>query len=259
MFLTLFSTPIQAESYLQFGGLQKGFHYKEYSVTGTLIDREDGNIPGISAELARDWGAFSGIFNAGLADGRVTYDGRTQGGIPLITRTKEQILDLSAIISWSSGVQANNNPRLLAGLGHRKWVRDIQATATTDRLYERYQWSYWLVGLNFRTWKNNKWEIGFDGRFLRPIKPSIYVEYPGYDSVTIALGAENSLRVSVPITYQLSAKELILIEGYYQTWNLSRSSSKLLYSGGMPTSGSIAEPDSITEIYGVQLSLRFKY
>ena len=258
IWLVFLTASVQADSYLQLGGSQESFHYKEFSNSGILLDREDGNIPGVSAEIARDQEAYSGILNIGFAGSRVAYDGRTQGGRPLVTRTKEQMLDASAILSWP-GKDNAWNPRLLTGVGFRKWARDIQATSASNRLYERYQWFYWIVGFNFNMWQYKQWSVGFDWRLLRPINPSIYVEYPGYDSEMLALGAEDSIRVSVPISYQLNSKELILIESYYQTWNLAPSSSKRLYSGGSPTSLSISEPESKTEVYGIQLSLRFKY
>lgn len=257
--LVFFSASIHADDYIQVDELFfQNFHYKEYNDFGVLLDREDGNIPGVGVAVAKDWGDHSSILNASFSRETVKYDGRTAGGSLLTTDTKEQIVDVTALILWA-GTQSENHPNLITGIGYRKWDRDIQATASTNRLREIYKWPYWIVGVNFAVWQHSHWKIGFDWRLTRTIKPSIYVKLPGFDNVNLDLGTENSFRVSVPISYQINPNHLMLFEAYYQTWNVGNSRTQRLYTNGSPTAYSVSEPESFTEVYGVSLSVRFNY
>jgi len=72
------------------------FHYEE-SVNGGVLDRENGLLPGLDAELGYARGAWFARGALRYHDDTADYDGQTQDGTLVASRTDEGILDVSLL------------------------------------------------------------------------------------------------------------------------------------------------------------------
>lgn len=236
------------------------FRYKEYDDAGKLLDREDGFIPGVVLGLSEsdgDWdykGTF--LYHAG----NVRYDGQTNSGIPITTRTDEKIIDATFHAErWYRDSNDQKRYAWYGGLGYRHWFRDIRSTSTSgglpvSGLTETYQWWYVLVGGKRILSDAGKSQWQADLRVTRTIQPTIHIELPGFDNTTQDLGERFGVRLSLPWRYELEKASVFFIEPYKEAWSLGRSPTTPLSSNGVPV-GTIYEPRSEGRNYGIILGL----
>jgi hypothetical protein len=255
-FLPIFSYAESVDNYLQFGISTQNFGYKEYDDQGVLLDREDGPLPGVVVELGKNRQFVSGALRFEIFDGLVDYDGQTQSGIPIVTKTDERITTIEALLRIKVKRLAKNEATIFTGLGHREWRRNIRATNITSSLFEAYRWTYFTVGGAATFWRHGKWSGGIDVRWLRPIRPTMSLDIPGYDEATLALGSRNSGRINLPFQFIAEVDRQWTITPYWELWRLGRSADKYLTVGGVPTGLVAHEPRSETNLVGVTVSLR---
>lgn len=67
--------------------------------TGPL-NQETGWLPGLSLEINKALGSFRLGLDAGVYSGSVDYDGQTQGGADLQTRTEQDIYRVAGYVHW---------------------------------------------------------------------------------------------------------------------------------------------------------------
>lgn len=248
----------QPETFAQVGPSLLSFHYKETAARNAVLDREDGLLPGIEISSGIRTDLFAALIAASFHGGTITYDGKTQTGSPLTTDTRESIADVAISITRAIG-PSDYSPQLVAGFGYREWRRDIQSTNSTVGLFEVYRWTYWMLGVEADVLRNDSWNAGIDWRLMRPVHPTIEVEVPGFDPLTLELGSGYSMAIGLPIEYRLGAGRSIVVRPYWQSWYLERSDFKRLYAGGSPTGFSAQEPDSETMVFGVSTLLNFSF
>jgi hypothetical protein len=234
----------------------QNFHYKETDAQGAVLDREDGLLAGVEGSIGIHDDGYTLLLSGSLHRGTITYNGQTQGGTPLTTDTEERIADVSALIKFHTG-RSKDSLRVIEGLGYREWRRDIQSTGPVLGLYEIYRWRYLMLGVEADVFHNGPWKASFDVRLTRPVHPTIEIEAPGFDPLTLKLGARYGVIFRFPVEYRFASRQAIVITPYWQTWFLERSNSKRLYSNGNPTGLIATEPDSETIILGITASLRF--
>jgi hypothetical protein len=244
------------EIYLRLGASVQDFGYKEFNDQNVLIDREDGLMPGLLVEIGNKWQDVAGIFRFELFDGLVDYDGQTNSGIPLKTRTDERVTNIEVLLRYAVKSFAKNNVNLSVGLGDHKWRRDILATNITSGLLEIYHWKYFTVGGAADFWQRGKWSAGIDIRLLRPIQPTMSLDLNGYDAATLNLESRNSVRLNFPLHFVDGTRRQWTFTPYWESWRLGRSADLRLTSGGVPTSTIAHEPRSETNNVGVTISLR---
>ena len=235
------------------------FGYKEFSDQNTLLDREDGWIPGISGSYSRQTGKYSLDINLSYLKGNVVYDGQTQGGLPHKTHTNEQIIDTSISLGILDPVKLANPTVLYFGLGFREWQRDILPTSTVLGLFETYSWHYGFIGGKIELLRKEKLSLWLDGRFTRPINPTMNICLSNFDCENLNLGVSTSGRVSVPVHYQLHTNNKLIIEPYFESWNFGRSPDKALTINGTPTGSVIHEPRSETRNIGITVNISSQF
>lgn len=233
-------------AYLQVGAGAQDFSYKEFDDSDVLLDREDGYLPGVMLEFGEYWQAGSGAFRVEMFGGNVDYDGQTQTGIPLKTKTYERIRTVEALFRFDIKSFSKNKAQLIVGLGHREWRRDILATNITRNLFEVYRWKYLILGGAGTLWQNGKWSGGINVHWLRPINPTMSVNISGFDNVTLDLGSRNGVRIDFPFQFLTATHRQWAFAPYWETWRLGRSDKRL----------TISEPRSETNIVGMTISLR---
>jgi hypothetical protein len=209
-------------------------------------------------EFGQQWATTAAVLHFELIDGVVDYDGQTQGGTPLKTRTDERIVMLSALLRYPLHSALRWKPTIIAGLGYREWRRYVRATSLTTSLYEIYRWPYWTLGLESNLWRHDSSSLGLEAYWLRPWRPTMVVTPLGYDRISLDLGARNSARIGLPISWHSASGQRWTVTPYWQSWRLARSAEKTLTIGGVATAGVAWEPRSVTNMFGISLTLQLK-
>lgn len=145
--LMLFSMPASAETSLEFGGVAGHFHYEESSSSGDRLNRESGVLPGL-------YGAF--VYRLPLGEwfkvsatrysGDVRYEGQSQSGVPLRSRSDAALWFADATAGWRGVTHSHLIFVPMVRLGYREWQRDILPTDFTRKLSENYRWFELGVG-----------------------------------------------------------------------------------------------------------------
>jgi hypothetical protein len=106
------------------------FGYKEFDDNDVILNREDGYLPGFTLSVDAPISRWSLTTELSLYAKDVLYDGQTQSGIPLQSRTDETIFDVSLMLSKELAGKSLSPEQLYYGLGYRHWRRDIRDTRT---------------------------------------------------------------------------------------------------------------------------------
>ncbi len=230
------------------------FDFEEFADSGTRIVREHGALPGVVGRLGGQRGRFRMEGRAAYHAGGVTYDGQTQGGRPLTSRTDERILDL--------GVRAGYRPlgapfELMpyVAIGYLLWERDIRGTGNVRGLQERYGWSSLAAGADATLYRKGRVSVGLDARVLRTQGPESRVTFgQPYDAVTLALGNEWGGRLGIPVRMPLKNGLSLSIAPWAEAWSLGRSPNQTLTSGGVPV-GTVFQPRSESWSLGIDITI----
>jgi hypothetical protein len=123
---------------------------REYGANGDTLVRERGTSPRLAATalqpLGETWSARAMI--AGWA-GRAAYDGRTQGGLPVASRTDTQSTTVEGALHWRPPAVARLGVE--AGLQVERFRRRLNGVDGFGGLDERLTQPRWLLGVDWRT------------------------------------------------------------------------------------------------------------
>lgn len=238
------------------------FNYKEFDDNGSLLDREDGTLPGLIFGLERPRGRWvlGGRFS--YYAGSVDYDGQTNTGTPITTRTDEKISEIEGRAEY--WLRPEDRWAVYGGLGYRYWARDIRPTRTAggqpvSGLFEVYDW--WLVffGTKVELYNKNASRWSLDLRVLRILAPELRVDATSqFDQARLDLGERYGMRLSLPWQYKLDKATHLTIEPYAEGWELGRSPTVPLTRNGVVI-GTIFEPRSETRNYGINLGFSRRF
>lgn len=240
------------------GGLMK-FNYAEYTDNNVLLDGETGLIPGIVLKRKQKY-QHSYIELVGqLHANTIKYDGQTQAGTPLQTKSDAIILDTFFRSGLYVDAARNHSPYI--GLGFRYWLRNIRPGYDIDGnsvagLLEEYYWNYLLVGYEANFAVTDTVEMGFDIRSTLMLNAKMDVDFLGYknyDNTQVNLGNESGIRFAFPIKIKMRRHSLIMAP-YYEIIDIGRSNNVRVTSGGVPTETVIYEPRSETRNIGINVT-----
>ncbi len=254
----------QEGSEIEIGAAVLNFGYKEFSENGKLLDREDANIPGTMLRFSHPRKPFLFAGEVSYYGGDVVYDGQTNTGIPITTRTGERIVDTAVRAEYWEATPAGFNYALYAGAGYRRWERDIRPTHTAagvpvSGLFETYQWWFGLLGAKFTLFESPQARWLWDARVVRPVNPSITVDSPGqYDSVRLGLGERWGWRLALPWRYGMSQAAGLTVEPFVESFEIGRSATVTAIKNGTPV-GTVTEPRSETRNYGLAISVSSRF
>jgi len=254
----------QEGSEIEIGAAVLNFGYKEFSESGKLLDREDGNIPGAMLRFSHPRKPFLFAGEVSYYGGDVVYDGQTNTGIPITTRTGERIVDTAVRAEYWEATPAGFNYALYAGAGYRRWERDIRPTHTAagvpvSGLFETYQWWFGLLGAKFTLFESPQARWLWDARVVRPVNPSITVDSPGqYDRVRLGLGERWGWRLALPWRYSMSQAAGLTVEPFVESFEIGRSATVTAIKNGTPV-GTVTEPRSETRNYGLAISVSSRF
>lgn len=249
-FVLLFSSMESAAETMQpgnftseFGVSMMRFDYAEYKDDGaTTLNKEMGIIPGISFRLAQRHHAWEWEGTASYHYGRVDYTGETNSGAPHNTRTDEEVVDVALRMGrWFEG----SNPVMpYAGLGYRRWDRDILSTGSVGGLFETYRWKYVWLGVKFIAYQQGASNLMLDIGWIKPIDPVMEVK-GAYNNPRLNPESRNGLRLVLTSRSELRENTALIVEPYFEYWQLGKS----------PAVATVYEPASKTRNFGVNLRL----
>ena len=217
------------------------FNYTEFSDAGATLDKELGGLPGLSLKAVRRTSLWEWEGNASYDLGSVDYTGQDSAGAPYNTITDEEVGDFSLKLGRWLDDGSTFQPYI--GLGHHLWNRNIRS-ASLAGLFESYNWQYVLLGAKIITYRQSTSDLKLDISLIRPVNPSMYVA--AYDA-TLHLESRNGLRLMLTAHSKLTENTTIILEPYYEYWQLGRSPSII---AGKYT---VYEPASKTKNVGVNL------
>lgn len=248
-------------SELSIAGSLLNFGYQEFNDTGKLLDREDGYIPGVVLGLSHtiDRWLFAGDFAYHAGD--VAYTGQTNNtGVPISTRTRQNISDISLRTEYWSQHDKGLSYAFYLGAGYHQWNRDIQPTTTASGapvsgLFETYEWWSGFLGIKGELYESGSTRWLLDTRLMQIINPSIKVYFNGqYDNARLALGERWGIRVSLPWHYTMETSSSLSIEPFAESYELGRSATTPLTKNGT-AAGNVWEPLSQTINYGLTVGI----
>jgi len=230
------------------------FDFREYA-SGDRLVREHGALYGLAGGVRSSRDALMLEAELSWFGNDVRYDGQTQAGASLRTRTDERILDGLGRIGWRFRRQERLQYQLFGGLGYRRWDRDIQSTPAADGVRETYTWWYALLGGRglYHVDRHTTWLA--EAQLLRPLDPRLEVEFKGGpDDARLDLGSEPGLRLSLAWRHEAAAGWRLEIMPFYTAWDIGRSEDQALKQNGVVI-GRVFEPRSETRNYGILASL----
>lgn len=232
------------------------FDYREYrDNNGSLLDRENGYLPGVSFSLARPVNSWEVIGRFSYYGGTIDYSGETQAGTPVQTSTSEKLTDLSLQLGKDVAFSDSALIKLYGGIGHRQWRRDIHSAATVAGLLENYRWSYAFLGVLAPLAQKDSFALALDVRLTHTINPIIHVDFGGvYDSSKLSLGEKSGFRISLPATLPQTNGLQFRIEPFWEEWRFGRSNTESITRNGIGI-GTVFEPRSESRAYGVNVGL----
>lgn len=245
------------------GDLQH-FNYREYSDQGKLLDRESGFLPGLSLGINHFQGVWEIAGRLSYHAGDVAYTGQTNGGEHISTTTAQQLVSIELIVGHQFRQTEQIRPTLYFGTSSHFWLRDIQPTYTASGvpvrgLSETYRWWQAFLGAKISGYKMSSIDWGLDARLTRTIAPKIKVDYSGlYDNSQLDLSERWGFRLALPMSYAMRHSTTLIIEPYLEKYALGRSAPTHLTSQGV-IRGTVIEPDSIGNNYGIMLGIRKLY
>ena len=235
------------------------FDFKEFDAGGTRLNHEHGSLPGVAAGMKLSGDTAFAEAQVSYYSGAVRYDGQTQSGLPVTTRTDEGIFDGSALAGVHVRLPNGFGSAVFAGAGYRHWNRGIRSTQSAAGLSEIYDWWYALVGVNgsYRASKRMRWTA--DLRLARPLNPSIRVKFGNaLDDKTLKLGEKTGYRLALAWHYSLTGRAGLEISPFYEQWKLGRSATRNLTQNGTPL-GTLYEPRSEAKSRGLRIGFGYNF
>jgi hypothetical protein len=219
------------------------FDYAEFKGDGSTWDRELGGIHGLSFRVAQRRSVWEWEGTASYHYGRVDYTGQTSLGAPYNTRTDETISDVALRLGrWFEG----NYPFMpYAGFGYRSWDRDIQP-ASIAGLFESYRWKYIWLGTKIMAYQQDTVNLMLDIGWIKPLGPFMYAD--PYNT-NLSPESRDGLRLMLTSHLALPENTTLIVEPYFEYWQLGRSPS--VATGGI----TVYEPESKTKNLGVNVRL----
>lgn len=232
-------------------GLQE-FNFQEFKENGERLLSEKGSLPLINFSLQYSQPKYylSSRLNYGI--GTVAYDGQTQGGTPLTTKTKIELGSLYGELGWN----INSNIAVFAGLSTHFLDRNVLATATTASFFTRYTWDQLGIGTRYSTKIKPLQSINGHVLLSKTYNPNASATSPadGFKDVGLELGSKNHIELGVNWIYKIPEKYSLGIGAQYNRYKFGASNT--IPTG---TGQTIREPRSKTSLLSFNVFLVYSF
>lgn len=238
------------------------FDYKEKVSVGKST--ESGVLPtmhiGYRASLSNAW--ILGLQGA-MTFAKTKYDGTTMDGKTAIqgdTSNEMYNFEVHAGRDFLDGSQYSLVPYL--GLGYHHWARDLRGPDASRKggYRENYRWWYLPVGMRVG-YQSGGFSIALDASLRWNLGGSILANMGDVDSRLddhrSSLGSALGYRLAMPIAVKVSDGFAIVGTPFYEQTKIGQGDGAELTSKGRSTGIVLAEPESTTHMYGMQLGAHF--
>ena len=218
--------------------------HQQYAETydGATLDREDGNLSGISAFDGRLFASGAYLrFALRYAGGSDVYTGQTQGGTPVVSTTQNTVFDGGARFGWAFASSPDSAVIPYVTLGGYEWNRGLGGVLPYHEDY-----SHLWYGLGVAGWiaPSPRLTICAHGSVGRTDAASLYMT--GLSSVGIpdqsfALGAAQRITAGIRAEYALTRR--VRLDGGIDYLRFSYGASGINVIPGVAT---VQEPGSTT-------------
>lgn len=228
------------------------FHYEEFGLDNSTLNKEIGFLPGISLTLQQKKHSLG----THIFSGEVEYDGHTQSGAPHTTNTDENLYYFFYRYDFLSEQSKHN---YFVSINYNIWERFIQANNNVGSLFEEYTW--WHLEAGLHTYRNllNQQKINYELALFQTFNGEILVDLEKFDYGKPVLDLGDKLGLRTMIAYDLKSdnNSLISIGLEYKYWGFGRSNTKNISDG--LTTISVTEPESETNLlrFFIQLTHSF--
>lgn len=233
------------------------FDYAE-ELNPPLKSTEKGLLPGarLEYEFTPPQSSFFGGACADYSPASTNFDGTTQTGAPVVSKTANRFLSIEAL----GGYAPHPWVRPYAGIGYRFWERgdggvDQQGVVS---FREHYSWLFAPVGIRLGGDFGEQWNLIVDAsvRFMFAGRITAYLSdiNPALNEPSSSLGSRAGYRVRLPLTYRFSPEVGVSVAPWYEYSAIGRGETFAILQSGQ-TVGTGFEPASRTHQYGVALSL----
>lgn len=228
--------------------------WREVDDRGATLLRERGHLPEAALTLAaRGPGSLQALLRLSHAEGRRAYDGQTQAGVPLGTRTdlREQALQLQAL--WGDEDGWRVGARLTGAITHR----GIRSTPLAAGYPERHQrWLSTLVLATGGPLATTGMRWGVEGIAGGGPAGRMDVDLPGYDAVRLQTGRATTAGAAARLSGRWAGAWHWRLELQHQATRSGAGTAAALLRAGQVV-GSVSQPASRASTTRLQLSIAF--
>lgn len=240
---------------------QEQWHYKEVDDLGDELDREQGTLNKIQADLLLPFTEnFIVHSNVTYNKGRLKYIGHTQAGVPhtTVTATRNTSADLTLRYTWQSMYFG-------AGLTAHVWQRNILAANNISHLHELYRWLGPQLELGLLQPLSNKLtlELGLSGAWLSGDLEVDLTQVPGNNTTynfgkpKLRLKNGYDFKAMAAVYYPLNQRVHLLLQ-YQQGYRHFPKTASIHVSDGSK-SFRLHEPKSTNHFYYYSAGIILKF
>ena len=246
-------------------GLKNSYHdYKEINEPDWFKSNETGYLPGI--HLSYNYRGIKTPLYARLLfeykEGKTDYDGNTQAGTPVQTKTNNKFNTWEGNIGFTVKTGPSGPPvstTFYTGVGYRYWNRGLGGQVPYS---EEYSWKYIPVGVLVTYRISEKWtgEVDLAAWFIfdAEIKVNLSEIDSNVNNPKVPLGSRVGWKIELPFNYRLSNHWSLNLVPSYENYSFGKSDIFTITDAGVPISSGY-EPDSRTSIYSLRLGLKFHF
>jgi hypothetical protein len=226
----------------------ENFTWKEYDDYGAQLLEESGPILGfgVTAKSEMDY-AFTLKIKGELFGGVIDYDGQTQAGMPVTTDTEYFGFKAEGDVGRKFIIAKKSFFEPFAGLGYRRWSRDIQSTGFAIGYKERWWSFYGRFGLHGDLVFSDQVKAFAEGGVILPIQNENEVDFSkfGLSTISVEPGNEASYFAEAGFRWKRVKSSV-----FYEGMRFSRSGLDEIFHA-------LYQPESKADIFGVNIDLVF--
>ena len=242
---------------MQLGFSLLDMNYREFDDNDFQLNREDGILPGLTAQLTFEGNRFDSLIYASYHTADIDYDGYTQSLIPVQTKTSTDIID----INYRIAVKPEHRFQWYGGIGYRYWRRNILPTVidtgtgpqSVAGILEEYSWFYGLLGAKTNLYESGNSEFAVDFRITHMLGAKMDIDFfgfQGYNNTTLDLGEKTNIRIALPWRLKTQNTYTWMIEPYFESWDIGKSNTVTVAPGV-----NVLEPRSETRNVGINMQI----
>lgn len=234
------------------------FQYREFQDSGSLFNREKGEIPGIRLGARFQKGRWSLRLAGSWHHGRVDYEGLTNAGAILKTHTTENLMEVRVGLGHSFKVVPKLKLEPFIDVGARVWWRDIATTGAAAGLKERYDVGHSDVGIALVADLSPIWSLRSESALLLPFHTKLSVDSPVYGTPTLDFDGHPGYKTDLVLQYHLKDWLILNLGPYLDFWRFNRGPDQTLTTpyGAVVT---VHEPPSQTHQFGLRGGVSLRY